>query len=910
MIRAANVADPPDDLSQRSNTGQATKEGKKDSSDGFRVAQVDQGQTSSPSTVEKLDEKSSEKKKGEQLQEVVVTGSRIPLAAGQQSVQPVRSYTREDIDNSGQSTMGEFLNTLPDVSTSTASSQQLGIAGMQTVQLHGLPIGTTLTLLNGRRLEASSFGFFDLSNIPLSAVERIEILPVGASAIYGADALAGAVNMILRKNFSGFEANATLDHAPGVNDPGVNLAWGKSGERGSVSLIVSYEAHGELLGTQREPRSDTNFPANFPAVALSNDTCAPGNVYSVDGSNLPGLSSPHAGIPAGISGVPTIAQFAATAGKLNVCNAGRYVDITPESHREGTLLSAHYEFAESADLFTETLFSHKTLRYQVQPQVSAFASFGGTVAAANPYNPFGVDVNVSFVYPGSGLQEVQSTSLFRPAIGVRGAVFSDWHYEVTATLSRDRLHDDFSFDNFGAISAALTSSDPTTALNPFTSGAPGTPQLLQSLLGTEGYILDDQLLGGQGILRGSLLDLPAGALQTVIGGEYSHEKQDTTITNSGIPSMFLHRTSYAAFSEARIPLLAAGDEPRRGERVTLTLAGRYDHSSDYGAKATWQGALLWRALDSLSLTGSYGTSYQAPQLNEISGPQSTSFSPPLVFDPFRGNELVAYNVTGVFGPNFNLKPETGASSSLRVAYSGDAPSGLRASLTWYDLKISNYIGTPIQQVLVDNPNLFPGAVVRAPATPQDQQQGFLGVITQINQTFYNFGDIHVDGFDADVSYAIDTRLGQFTPSVAIANVYKWQAALTPSAPTIDGVSQATIFSVGWSPRWKGTATLAWKNGPLSANVGGRYIGRYLDYQTSIPNTHEIGNSWIFDVNARYEVGRGLVSSAPWLAGSYVAFGVVNVFNKIPPFSLNSYWYDIQEYDVRGRFLHLSAGVRF
>jgi hypothetical protein len=309
------------------------------------------------------------------------------------------------------------------------------------------------------------------------------------------------------------------------------------------------------------------------------------------------------------------------------------------------------------------------------------------------------------------------------------------------------------------------------------------------------------------------------------------------------------------------------------------------------------------------VTGSYGTSYRAPQLVEISGAQSTSIGPLFVTDPFRGNEIASYNVIGVFGPNFNLKPETGASSSLRVAYSSDAP-GLRASLTWYDLKISNYIGSPLGQVLVDYPNLFPGAVVRAPATPQDQQQGFLGVITQINQTYYNFGDIHVDGFDADVSYAIETRLGQFTPSLAIANVYKWLAALTPNAPSIDGVDKAAIFSVGWSPRWKGTAALAWKSGPLSANIDGRYIGRYLDYQNPIPNTHEIGNTWIFDVSARAELGQALARTAPWLTSAYVSLGAVNVFNKIPPFSLYQTWYDIQEYDIRGRFLHLSVGARF
>jgi iron complex outermembrane receptor protein len=853
------------------------------------------------------DQKSEKKKKEEGLTEIVVTGSRIPLTAGQRQVQPVRSYTREDIERSGQTTMGEFLNTLPDVSTATGSFQT-GYAGMQTVQLHGLPIGTTVNLLNGRRLETSSTGFFDLSNIPVSAVERVEILPVGASAIYGADALAGAVNFILRKDFSGFEVNATLDQAPGVHDPALSVAWGKRWERGSASLITSYESHGELLGAQREPTSLTNVPESFPVVALGGDSCAPGNVYSVDGNNLPGLASSHAGIPAGVLGVPTIAQFAPTAGKQNVCNLGRYSDITSRSHREGVLLSAKYQFTESGELFTEVLFSHKTVQSQGGPLISVFSSFGGAVAASNPYNPFGQDVNVSFSYPGSGLPADSSSSFVRPIVGVRGSIFSDWHYEATATLSRDHFHDLYTYSDFAAISNALASSDPTTALNPFTSGAPGTPQLLESFQHAQDVVFDNKLISGQGVLRGPLLILPAGKLQTVVGIEVGKENQD--FTASGLSPSVLRRSTYATFGEARVPLLARGRDPQRGERLTLTLAGRYDHSTDYGGKATFQGGMQWRATDTLSLNASHGQSYQAPLLAQISGPQNTSTGPLFVVDPFRGNETALYNTTIVNGPNYNLRPETGASSSLQVAYATDGQKGLRASLTWYDLKISNYIGLPQPQVLVDNPNLFPGAVVRAPATPQDEQQGFLGQITQFTSTYYNFGDIHVDGVDADISYMIDSHLGEFTPSLAIANIYKWQAALTPGAPVIDGVDKATIFSVGWSPRWKGTASLAWKRGPLSANVAGRYIGRYLDYQLFVPNTNEVGNTWIFDVSARAEVGQSLAGRAPWLTGAYVALGAVNVLNKIPPLSFSSNWFDQQQYDIRGRFLHFSIGARF
>jgi iron complex outermembrane receptor protein len=361
-------------------------------------------------------------------------------------------------------------------------------------------------------------------------------------------------------------------------------------------------------------------------------------------------------------------------------------------------------------------------------------------------------------------------------------------------------------------------------------------------------------------------------------------------------------------------LLAGGEPAQGGERLALTLAGRYDHSNDYGGKAKWQSGLLWRASETLSLRGGYGLSYRAPQLQEISGAQTVSVGPLGVPDPFRGNQAILYPLTLVLGPNFNLKPETGDSFTLGLQYSSQVLPGLHVSLTWYDLKIANYIGTESFSALLNNPNLFPGAVIRAPPTPQDQNQGFLGVITQLNDINYNFGDLRVGGFDADIRYAIDTRAGQFTPSVAIANVYRWQSTLVPGSPAMDGVNKATIAAfgggVGWSPRWKGTAALAWKQGPLSMNLAGRYIGRYLDYQEFVPNSHEIGNSWICDFNVRYEAGQAFASRNPWLARSYVALGAVNLFNKMPPFSYTSTWYDVQEYDIRGRFLHLNVGVRF
>jgi len=189
------------------------------------------------------------------------------------------------------------------------------------------------------------------------------------------------------------------------------------------------------------------------------------------------------------------------------------------------------------------------------------------------------------------------------------------------------------------------------------------------------------------------------------------------------------------------------------------------------------------------------------------------------------------------------------------------------------------------------------------------------VITQLNDDFYNFGDIRVAGFDADMSYAVDTRVGRFTPSLAIANIYKWVSAVTPGSPQIDGVQQSNelqIFGggVGWSPRWKGTrgagveprAALHESCGPLPRPVSGR-SGVRTEYSQDRQHLD-------LRFNARYHAGQALARSEsvagrrvrrPRSGQSAEQNAAVIIYDG---------WYDIQEYNIRGRYLHLDMGLRF
>lgn len=197
------------------------------------------------------------------LEEVIVTGSRIPLPPDE-GARDVKIYTRHDIDQSGTTTVSEFLNTLPDASLAINENGTQTLAGTTTVQLHGLPLGTTLLLLDGRRVNTSGatqpyhVSYFDLNTIPLTAVDRVELLSQGSSAVYGSDAIAGVVNVVLKKGFDGFEANTKYGSADEHHEVGADLAWGRRWDAGSVGVIGTYLTRTELPRYDRALTNDNN----------------------------------------------------------------------------------------------------------------------------------------------------------------------------------------------------------------------------------------------------------------------------------------------------------------------------------------------------------------------------------------------------------------------------------------------------------------------------------------------------------------------------------------------------------------------------------------------------------------------------------------------------------------------------
>jgi iron complex outermembrane receptor protein len=328
------------------------------------------------------------------LTRVEVTGSRLKRVDAEGPA-PVNIYTRQDIERSGQPSLQRFLAGLSEVSASTGEGGFGSTLGQGTVQLRGLPLGSTLVLINGRRVEAvgsSTGSVFNLNLIPVAAIERVEVVPLGSSAVYGGDALAGVVNVILKSSLDGQSLAARMGSGRGFSDGSFSLTTGGRGAEGSYLLMGSYSRSTPLSMQDRSFFRDADY-RRFGGTDERLNYCAPGTVSSTNGGNLPGLNSSFAGIPAVAAGQALrVSDFQATAGQQNLCNVWATGGGVALVHGYETV--AVHSLAERRVFGSWSAFGEVTfVKDRMHAKDEGLLLDGVTVPASNPFNPFGVAVS-------------------------------------------------------------------------------------------------------------------------------------------------------------------------------------------------------------------------------------------------------------------------------------------------------------------------------------------------------------------------------------------------------------------------------------------------------------------------------------------------------------------------------------
>lgn len=829
------------------------------------------------------------------LQKIEVTGSRLRRIAAEGPA-PVNTYGREEIEKSGQPTLERFLSSLSEVSVGAGEGSFGATGGQGTVQLRGLPLGSTLTLINGRRVQAvgsSSGNYFNLNLIPLSAVERVEVLPVGSSAVYGGDALAGVVNVILRKATDGLALDAQLGSTKGSGDGSLSLATGGTGESGSFLLLGSYARRSPLTMAERAFFRDADY-RRYGGTDQRTRTCAPGTVSSASGANLPGLSSSFAAIPVGPAGrSPTAADFVATSGVANLCSGqttGNGYSLIHGSETLGMHASGERQLAGSWSVFGELTRTEDRL----WADEAAFALNNVLVPASNAYNPFGVDVRVTGVLGAeNGLQAFERRTTFtRAVMGARGDLGGGWDFEVTGSTSRDSGESRTSGVNANAAAraAALASASADAALNPFTTGRAASDQVLRAVWPESLRINHgkrDQLAA---FARGTLLSLPAGPLEAIAGVEVGRDSFESSIP--GTLSIAADRAQRAAYAELRAPLLRS--TPQTGaawDLAALTVAARRDRYSDFGSAGTYQAGLEIRPARTLLLRASGATSFKPPTLVQTNVPDqrfpTEAFG---LVDPARGGQPVVGGEV-IRATNPGLGPERGRAYALGAVWEPDGSLGTRMGVTAWRVRIKDLIGLAYPQALVNNEGLFPGVVTRGPSAGSGP-----GAITRVLWGEVNYGEVDTGGVDLEASHAWKGVGGTWTLAAGATRTREYRVVLSPSAPAEDRLGRR--FYDFWSPAWKGRLAAGFKQGSWGLSVTSRYVGAYKDMGTS---TRGLGNAWTHDLSASLDLLRlGLVSNSS-VKGATVSLGIVNVTDRQPEFVETSPFYDPTQSDWRGRY---------
>lgn len=836
-------------------------------------------------------------------QRIEVTGSRLKRITAEGPV-PVNAYTREDINRSGQPTLERFLSSLNEVSVTTGEGAVGTTLGQGTVQLRGLPLGSTLVLINGRRVQAvgsSTANYFNLNLIPLAAVERVEVVPVGSSAIYGGDALAGVVNVILKNRLDGLSLSARVGGASGTSDRSLSLATGGSGDDGSYLLLASASRTTPLNMTERPFFVDADYRRfGGPDARLRN--CAPGTVTSTGSAPLPGLGSNLAGIPRRASDEPlTVSSFAATAGQANLCNVratGLGQALVHGTESLGLHAAGDRRIAGDWSLFGEFTYADDRLRAEEM----GVSLNNVLVPAANPYNPFGVPVRVTTVLgPDNGLQVfARHTRFARALAGMRGELGGGWDAEWTGSTTQDRSLRlaTRSTLNAAARDAALSTTSLADALDPFATGRAASNEVLGRIWADserEGRGRRDQL---SGFVRGPVMTLPAGPAEAIVGLEAARDEFTTAVTGDGALSKTDSRRSSAGYAELRVPLLRS-DPTVGGTRAlaALTMAARHDRYSDFGSANTYQAGLEMRPSRDVLLRASVATSFKPPTLNQMNVDSrsfaATDFS---LVDPARSGERILSGEV-VRSTNQDLKPEKGKAFALGAVWEPDGLAGTRLGLTAWRVRIEGLIGILDPQVALNNETRFPGFVTRGPSAG-----GMPGPVTMVRYAEVNYGSVDTAGTDFEASHTWRTGVGRLSLGAGVTHATEYRVALTPSTPAESRLGRR--YRDYWAPRWKGRVSIGLDRRPWSLNLTSRHLGSYNDAGTS---TRRLGGLWVHDLAGSLDLKRLGVGLGGAKAAT-LSLAIANLADRLPQFVETSPYYDVTQADWRGRYASLRLSV--
>ncbi len=678
------------------------------------------------------------------LSAFVITGSNIPTAADATDV-PVTVVTPQDMARTGENDnlLDILRKEIPafagrsDIGTSNATNANQNTAGGSQIQLRNLD---TLVLINGRRVATSGANadnggksFVDVSQIPTAAIDRIEVLTDGASAIYGSDAVGGVINIILKTDYQGAEIGGRYAISPNTGDYSERSGYVVAGAaQNGVSLTVtgSWTETDPLWQNQR-PFIASNFQSkpSFPGVA--------------GGDFLnPSLDTPSSGNPTGLSA--TAPSYAALIANGTYSKGVPLVNLSPyqtmllkTNQKNGVVTFTVDVIPKKLVVFGDAEISDSRAFAQTNAFLNNLASL--TVPAGAPFNP--LTVAATGVIAGNlntPLQTFDHAKGDRVTAGLRGEINRDWNWEIAGTYSEQRLNQDLANELFMpninlAVAGGYNASGQATpgggfsevyalggypatktlvlqpALDPF-ARAGLSPASLKNIYGTEVINATSLLKGVDAKIVGSVFTLPAGKVSVAVGAAVREETlsgtpdQDSANLstspanhNWGAGGVFFDpfsrsRTIDSYYAETRIPITSAQWHLPGLHALDLSVAGRDERYSDSGTSSVPKIGLRWQPVDEqFTVRFTYSKAFTAPDLwHEYGPPSVTAASGTAVFAPANlgvtdPNLLHALTYYSGNGNNPDLGPSHAWSRSAGLSFSPKAVPGFTVSVNYVDV---------------------------------------------------------------------------------------------------------------------------------------------------------------------------------------------------------------------------------
>ncbi|MEJ1962740.1 MAG: TonB-dependent receptor [Gammaproteobacteria bacterium] len=905
---------------------------------------------------------------GPELNEVVVTGSRIPTGV-LSSVSPVIVLERDDIERGKPDSLAQVLQALP-INTGSALNTDVnnGGDGSARVDLRGLGPARTLVLLNGRRLPNGGIGAdasVDLNSIPLSMIERIEVLTSGASAIYGADAVAGVINILTRSGFRGFEMEgqqSLASRGDGSVARAQLLAGAGDAAPGSAQVMLGVD-YTRQTGVTLDRRGYSSEPLQILDESgtpeyLGGSSTAYGPVR-VPSGNLLGLDPGRYSLIAGARGHSAEDYRPFTA--ADTFNFEPYNYSQTPNERTSAWLQGSMQFADRLTAFAEGLWSLRKSSQRLAPtpygtdsdSAPELADGSSGIPANNYYNPFGADlalVRRRFVeIDDRGFDE--NVRLWRGVAGLRGIV-GNWHWEASAghsestavtretgLISNQRLLPAIGPSGPDAAGKLVCGAPDVTGIVPSANivagcvpvnlfGGPGTitPEQLANLevplrdSGSNSQSIADVTAGGAwGSIAGQPVEWASGASYRREEGRYNFDP----LRASGIAGSPLQADvpggsfdTREVYAEMRAPLLH--DVPL-ARALELSAGARYSDFSDFGSHTVGQGGLRWQPVAALSVRAIYAGVFRAPSIAELYQVQVRALDG-TTLDPC-GNDPTPRERTncaahGVPGGSYEQPIDEGF---ITLAGGNRLLGAERGSS--FDTGIDvHWAGAVAGRASIDFfRTRLKGFISAAAASTlltecADENMAAAcahiernpdGTLQRVIVTEQNFGRAMVRGLDFSVNADAPTELGQFHAGLLTTYLARRDKQPFDGSLVIHEAGSFDSDSLRAYPHWRALANIGWHRGAWQLLYSLQYIGAFAEevpLDDATAYHHTIPSVTYQDVECGYALG----------STTQVSVGVSNATDRNPPFVDNNSAgnTDTATYRLLGRTFFAAVRVRF